>query len=303
MQIINGSTKWVLEGKSAVAIGKFDGIHKGHLALLSHIIKQKEYGMKAVVFTFDSPASVFFGKEGEKELTTLPEKRKFFEKLGVDVLIEFPLNKETAAILAKEFVRDILAGQINAGYIAAGTDLSFGYKGEGNSKLLNEMADEFGYRVQIIDKLLYGTREISSTYVREEVESGRMENVQALLGRPYSITGRVEEGKKLGRRLGMPTVNLYPPKEKLLPPKGVYYSRTICKGREYRSITNIGFKPTVNDTSQISVESYLYDYEGDLYGEEIETKLFAFKRPEMKFEDVEALKKQMMLDVEDGKNY
>ena len=165
------------------------------------------------------------------------------------------------------------------------------------------MADEFGYRVQIIDKLLYGTREISSTYVREEVESGRMENVQALLGRPYSITGRVEEGKKLGRRLGMPTVNLYPPKEKLLPPKGVYYSRTICKGREYRSITNIGFKPTVNDTSQISVESYLYDYEGDLYGEEIETKLFAFKRPEMKFEDVEALKKQMMLDVEDGKNY
>ncbi len=303
MQIINGSTKWVLEGKSAVAIGKFDGIHKGHLALLSHIIEQKEYGMQAVVFTFDPPASVYFGKEGEKELTTLPEKRSFFEKLGVDVLIEFPLNKGTAAISAKEFVRDILAGQINAAYIAAGTDLSFGYKGEGNSKLLREMAEEFGYRVQIIDKLLYGTREISSTYVREEVEAGHMETVQALLGRPYSITGRVEEGKKLGRRLGMPTVNLYPPEEKLLPPKGVYYSRTICKGREYRSITNIGFKPTVNDTPQISVESYLYDYEGDLYGEEIETRLFAFKRPEMKFENVDELKKQMMLDVEDGKNY
>ncbi len=303
MQIISGSTKWVLEGKSAVAIGKFDGIHKGHMALLSHIIEQKEYGMKAVVFTFDPPASVFFGKEGEKELTTLPEKRSFFEKLGVDVLIEFPLNKETASILAKDFAREILAGQIKAAYIAAGTDLSFGYKGKGDSKLLKEMAEELGYRVQIIDKLLYGAREISSTYVREEVEAGRMETVQALLGRPYSITGRVEEGKKLGRRLGMPTVNLYPPEEKLLPPKGVYYSRTICKGKEYRSITNIGFKPTVNDTPQVSVESYLYDYEGDMYGEEIETRLFAFKRPEMKFEDVEALKKQMMIDVEDGKNY
>lgn len=303
MQVIKGSTKWVLEGKSAVAIGKFDGIHRGHQALLSYIIKQKEYGMKAVVFTFDPPAAVFFGKEGEKELTTLVEKRKYFAQLGVDVLIEFPLNKKTAAISAEDFVKEILAGQIKAAYIAAGTDLSFGYQGFGNSKLLKKMSSEFGYQVQIIDKLLYGGREISSTYVREEVEAGHMEKVQALLGRPYSITGKVEEGKKLGRRLGMPTVNLYPPEEKLLPPKGVYYSRTICKGREYRSITNIGLKPTVNDTSQISVESYLYDYEGDLYGEEIVTRLFAFKRPEMKFENVDALKKQMMIDVDEGKNY
>ncbi len=300
MQIIKGSTRWMLEEKSAVAIGKFDGIHKGHQALLTHILKQKESGMRAVVFTFDPPASVFFGKEGDKELTTLVEKRKFFQQLGVDVLIEFPINHETAGMLAEDFVKEILAKQIKTAYIAAGTDLSFGYKGLGDSSLLKQMSKQFGYQVQIIDKLFYKEREISSTYVREEVEEGHMESVRALLGRPYSISGTVEEGKKLGRRLGMPTVNLYPLKEKLLPPKGVYYSQTIVQGKPYRSITNIGQKPTVNDTSAISVESYLYDYSGDLYGEEIETQLFAFKRPEIKFESVEALKAQMMTDIREG---
>ena len=301
MQIIEGKTAWKLDGKSAVAIGKFDGIHKGHQTLLSHILEQKEKGMKAVIFTFDPPASVFFGKGGEKELTTLTEKRAFFEGLGIDTLVEFPLNKETAAIPAEAFVRDILEGQMNAAYIAAGSDLSFGYKGSGNSALLEEMAGEFGYQVEIIDKLLYGDREISSTYVREAVETGDMQTAQALLGRPYSISGVVETGKKLGRRLGMPTVNLYPPEEKLLPPKGVYYSVILCQGKQYRGITNIGQKPTVNDTPAISVESYLYDYSGDLYGEKITVQLLKFKRPEMKFDSVEALKAQMEKDVEDGR--
>ncbi len=303
MQIISGSTAFVLEGKSAVAIGKFDGIHRGHLALLNHILEQKKQGMQAVVFTFDPPATVFFGKEGEKELTTLTEKRRFFELLGIDVLIEFPLNKETAAIEAEVFVKEILVSRIKAAYIAAGTDLSFGYKGLGNSKLLLSLAEESGYRVEIIDKLFFGDREISSTYVREETLLGHMETVRELLGRPYSITGKVQEGKKLGRTLGMPTVNLYPPEGKLLPKNGVYYSETHWKGTKYKSITNIGLKPTVNDEPIISVESYLYDFTGDLYGEEIETFLLAFKRPEMKFDSVADLKARMLTDVEEGRNW
>lgn len=303
MQIIEGRTKWKLEGKSAVAIGKFDGIHIGHQVLLLHIMEQKKKGMSAVVFTFNPPASAFFGKAGEKELTTLAEKRKFFEQMGVDVLIEFPLNRETAAIPAEQFVREILVGQMNTNYIAAGTDLSFGYQGRGNSELLKSMSAEFGYQVELIHKIFYEEREISSTYVREEVEVGHMEVVRALLGHNYSITGTVEEGKKLGRKLGMPTVNLYPPQGKLLPPNGVYYSDTICQGKKYHSITNIGKKPTVNHTEQISVESFLYGFTGDLYGEEVVTELLSFRRPEMKFESIEDLKRQMEEDVAAGEQF
>lgn len=301
MQIIRCQSDWKLKEKSAVAIGKFDGIHKGHRVLLSHILKQKERGMRSVVFTFDPPASVFFGKAGEGELTLLSEKRKIFEKLGVEILIEFPFNRQTAAIPAEDFVKEILIGQMNAGYIVAGTDLSFGAGGRGNSALLNRMAKEFGFEVQIIDKIYYGNREISSSYVREEVVKGNMDTVSLLLGRDYTITGVVENGKRLGRKLGMPTLNLYPPKDKLLPPNGVYYS-VVNHGRDsYKGITNVGLKPTVNDMPVIGVETYLYDFEGDLYGEEITVSLMAFKRTEKKFENVDALKNQMKKDMEEGR--
>lgn len=300
MQIIKGTTKWKLQERSAVAIGKFDGIHRGHEKLLSHIVKQKEEGRIAVVFTFDPPAFVFFGKAGEKELTTLSEKRKYFEALGIDVLIEFPLNRETAAISAEAFVKEILVEQMNAAYIAAGSDLSFGHKGSGSSALLKALAKQFDYEVEIIDKIYFGKREISSTYVREEVEKGNMETAERLLGRPYSIMGTVEEGKKLGRKLGMPTVNIYPQKEKLLPKMGVYYSVVSCEGVRYAAITNIGRKPTVNDTEAVNVESYLYRFDGNLYGKEIVVELLSFKRPEQKFDNVEQLKAQMEEDIRDG---
>lgn len=303
MQIIESTEEFQIEGRNAIAIGKFDGIHKGHTELLKHILKQKENGMKAVVFTFNPPASVYFGKSGEKELTPLLEKRRYFQNLGIDVLVEFPLNRHTAATPAKEFIERILAGQMNAAYIAAGTDLSFGDKGMGNKDLLQEFAAKFNYQVQIIDKITCDDREISSSYVREEVEKGNMEKAAELLGRNYTVTGVVETGKKLGRRLGMPTLNLYPPEDKLLPPNGVYYSYVSCKGKRYNSITNIGQKPTVNDMPVVSLESYLYGYAGDMYGEEIVTELIHFRRPEMKFRNVEELKCQMEADVEAGRKY
>lgn len=303
MQIIQGTTKFRFAEKSAVAIGKFDGIHKGHIALLDHVLKQKEKGLLAAVFTFDPPASVFFGKAGEKELSTKMEKRKVFELLGIDVLIEFPLNRETASIPPAVFIKQILAGQMQAAFIAAGNDLSFGAGGTGDKDLLEASAAELGYQVQLIDKVMDQEKEISSTLVREEVEKGNMETAARLLGRNYSITGIVEEGRKLGRQLGMPTLNLYPPEDKLLPPRGVYYSLITCDGLRYRGITNIGYKPTVNDTPSISVETYLYDYKGDMYGKEIITELIHFKRPEQKFQDVDALKAQMQKDIEEGRMF
>ena len=303
MRIIEGKAEFQLESGCAAAIGKFDGIHRGHLSLLSHILEQRNRGSAGVVFTFDPPASVYFGKGGKGELTTREEKRRFFAELGIDVLIEFPLNKQTAATPADVFVQRILAGQMRAAFIAAGEDLSFGRGGEGDRRLLEKLAPGYGFEVQIIPKVLYEGREISSSLVREAVERGEMERARRLLGRNYSISGKVEPGRKLGRRLGMPTLNLYPPEDKLLPPRGVYYSRVRFPGGSCEGITNIGQKPTVNDTPAVSVETYLYGYEGDLYGEEIVTKLLHFRRPERKFRDVEELKRQMEADILAGKKY
>jgi len=301
MQIISGCTDFKLTGKSAVAVGKFDGIHIGHKVLLLHLMEQKQKGYRAVVFTFDPPANQFFGKGDEKELTPLLEKRKLFEMLGVDVLVEFPLNKETASIPAEDFIRKVLKEQMNVAYIAAGTDLSFGAGGKGNGELLAAMAEELQYEVEIIHKILYEDREISSSYVREVVEKGDMETAIRLLGEPYRINGVVESGKRLGRTLGMPTLNLYPDKNKLLPPAGVYYSQVLWKGKCYPSITNIGCKPTVSEVPVVGAETYLYDFRGDLYGEEITVTLLKYKRPERKFENVEALKMQMQCDLSEGR--
>lgn len=301
MQIIQGTTEFEIEGKSAVSIGKFDGIHLGHQKLLKKVLEQKEQGYKAVVFTFDPLPSALFGKTGEGELMTKQEKRVTFEEAGIDVLVEFPMSKETAAILPEDFVTDILVNRLGAGYIVAGTDVSFGAAGAGNHMLLNAMSKRLGYEVRIIDKVCFNGREVSSTYIREEVAAGRMENVTQLLGAPYSISGEVVHGNRLGRTLGMPTVNLLPLKSKLLPPNGVYYSKVLLGKELYLGITNIGYKPTVSEENQLGVETYIYDFDEEIYGENITVSLISFKRPEMRFDGKDALKKQMLKDIAEGK--
>ena len=237
------------------------------------------------------------------ELTTKREKRKIFEELGIDVLIEFPLTYASAAMPAERFIEVVLAGQMKAAYIAAGTDLSFGKEGKGDTALLQKYAEKYGYQTEIIEKVCLNGTEISSSYVREVVKAGDMEKAEMLIGEAYSISGVVAHGKKLGRRLGMPTVNLLPEKEKLLPPYGVYFSEVVFGEHIYKGITNIGCKPTVNDEKQAGVETYLYDFAQDIYGKEITVRLFSFHRPEKKFESVEDLKKQMAADIARGRYY
>lgn len=303
MQFITGRTHFKLGEKSAVAIGKFDGIHRGHKRLLQEILACKAQGLLAVVFTFDPPASSFFAGKQIRELTTREEKRRRFAKMGVDVLIEFPLNYETAAIKPEQFIKEVLVENMNMRFIAAGTDLSFGAKGAGNAALLQSFAERYGYRVDIIDKITENGREISSTYLREEVEKGSMEAAATLLGEPYRITGEVVHGKKLGRTIGMPTVNLLPEQQKLLPPNGVYYSMVNFGGRLLNGITNIGYKPTVSEERRIGVETYLYDFEEEIYGQEVEVSLLHYKRPEIRFDGVEALKAQMQQDIREGRSF
>lgn len=302
MQIIERTTEFQLSGRSAVAVGKFDGVHIGHRKLIDKIIEQKANGLVATVFTFDTSAAAFFGGE-EKELTTLEEKRHIFRELGVDILIEFPLNRETAATEPEEFVSRYLAAQMQAAYICAGPDLSFGRNGEGNYALLEQYAGRYGYRTELIDKVTVDGEEVSSTRVREAVREGKMEDAACMLGTPYSVSGVVEHGRRLGRTIGMPTANLIPDKDKLLPPYGVYYSRVTVDGILYRGISNVGCKPTVNTENTANVETYLYDFDGDLYGRDIVVSLLAFRRPEMRFDSVEHLKEQMEADLAAGRDY
>lgn len=302
MQIIERTTEFQLSGRSAVAVGKFDGVHIGHRKLIDKIIEQKANGLVATVFTFDTSAAAFFGGE-EKELTTVEEKRHIFRELGVDILIEFPLNRETAATEPEEFVSRYLAAQMQAAYICAGPDLSFGRNGEGNYALLEQYAGRYGYRTELIDKVTVDGEEVSSTRVREAVREGKMEDAACMLGIPYSVSGVVEHGRRLGRTIGMPTANLIPDKDKLLPPYGVYYSRVAVDGILYRGISNVGCKPTVNTENTANVETYLYDFDGDLYGRDIVVSLLAFRRPEMRFDSVEHLKGQMEADLAAGRDY
>ena len=300
MEIIRSIEELNIEGKTAIALGKFDGIHIGHVKLLNEILKKKAQGYKALVFTFDTSATSFFTGKSIKEVTTIEEKEYIFEKMGVDILFEYPLNSKTASISPEDFIFRILVEKLKMQYIVAGSDVSFGSKGAGDAKLLAQMAKVYGYELEIIDKLLYEGREVSSTFVREEIEKGNMRLVSKLLGHPYYFAGIVSKGKQLGRTIGMPTMNQYPDEKKILPPYGVYYSRVCCQNKWYNSITNIGMRPTVSNENHISVETYLYDFDGDMYGENIVTQVLEFKRPEMKFNGLEELKAQMAKDIEEG---
>lgn len=303
MQIIQQTTEFYIEQKTAVALGKFDGIHRGHQKLLEKILEQKKEGLKAVVFTFEPSPTAFFQKCKSRELSTKQEKEAVFEKMGIDILIEFPLNEQTAAMDAQDFVKEILVKRMNAGYVAAGTDLSFGYRGAGNAKLLTELSQNHGFRVEIIEKVCYEGREISSSYIREEIEKGEMETATALIGSPYTIAGVVKHGNRIGRTLGFPTVNLLPEEEKLLPPCGVYFSKVLIDKEVYKGVTNIGYKPTVSKEMQLGVETFIYDFEQDIYGKEIQVVLEHFRRPERKFDSLEQLKMQVDEDKEAGKQY
>lgn len=303
MQIISGTCEFHLNGPTAVVIGKFDGLHRGHRLLIDQILKAKKDGMQAVVFTFDPSPAAFFSKKTIKGLTTKEEKRRFFRQLEVDVLIEFPMNEKTAATPPVEFITEILQKKLHAALVVAGTDLSFGDRGQGNCELLKRYAVSCGYEVRVMDKVYDSGEEISSTRVRSAVEKGRMEEAQRLLGAPYAVMGPVVHGRRIGRTLGFPTVNQLPPEDKLLPPNGVYISEVECCHGVFRGLTNVGTKPTVEKGANppMGVETYMYDFGADIYDTFITVRLLHFCRPEQKFENLEALKKQLDHDIEAGR--
>lgn len=297
MRYIKGVTDFALEKASAVTLGKFDGVHIGHQKLISIVEEEaKRQNLLAAAFTFDRiPLSICPQKQ-QHFITTNSERRQIMEELGLDVEIEYPFTEELMNTEPEKFIQNIIVDRLRARFVVVGTDYRFGKGRAGDAKMLVEKGPEYGFNAIVVEKERYQDREISSTYIREELILGHMETVNVLLGRPYAVRGVVCPGNQLGRQLLIPTMNIYPQESKLLPPNGVYASVTVMDGRSYYGVTNLGVKPTVNDKPGINVETHLFDFEGDVYGQQIEVKLLHFLRPEMKFESVEALKKQMESD-------
>lgn len=303
MEYIKGTTAFKIEEPTVLSLGKFDGLHRGHELLMDYVFKKQKEGLKAVIFTFDIPPRKSVEQIQAQVLTTNEEKERIFESIGIDYLIECPFTEEIMCMEAEAFI-EMIVRRLNVKCLVVGTDFHFGHNRRGDYKMLQEYAGKYGYEVEVVDKMQEDGRDISSTFVREQVMAGNMEKANRLLGYQYFAEGEILHGNKMGRAvLGIPTINLVPKAEKLLPPFGVYISVTEWQGRSYPGISNIGCKPTIKGQNPVGIETHLFDFDEDVYGTEVKVSFIRKIREEKKFETLEALKTQMLQDIEAGKKY
>lgn len=287
-----------INSEVAVALGKFDGLHRGHRTLIEQLsLAKSQRGLLCVVFAFvKSPKETLEGEDMKYILTTA-EKRLFMEQNGVDILVECPIKKEILSMEPEDFIEKILKDKLNVKEIICGSDFRFGHNRRGNVEFLREHEHIYNYRTIIVDKLKYDERDISSTYIREEIAKGNISLVNELLGYPYTVMGVVRHGKQLGRTIGFPTVNIVSEADKMLPPNGVYLTVAVIDGKEYPAITNIGTRPTVDNSGNTTIETHLFDVSIDMYGRPLELRFLRFIRPEKKFENIDKLKEAIRDDI------
>ena len=266
MNYIWNTTDFHLQN-TAVSLGKFDGFHVGHRLLIEYVTSLKEKGYQAVTFSFfQHPGNYVSNDTSRKLIYTEAEKVKRAEELGSDYLISYPFNEEVMHMEPEEFVRSVLVERLDAKVVVVGKDYHFGRNREGNVAVLEELSRKYGFQVLAFDKVVLDGVEVSSTRIRQELMNGNMEKANEMLGAPYSITGEVVYGNQIGRTLGMPTANIVPAKEKLVPPNGVYASRIHIDDSCYYGITNIGYKPTVGGEHEKGVETFIFDFSEIIYG-------------------------------------
>ena len=304
---ITSSTANVLK-PTAIALGNFDGIHRGHQQVLQPILTSNEDASNenhATVVTFDPHPRQFFTGHSRKLLTPVSEKVKQLEHLGVEQLVLLPFNRELAALSPQEFVEKILVEQLQARLISVGEDFRFGRERLGSAANLKAIAAQWGISVYVTSlhtcRSSGETVRISSSLIRHALEQGDISTATQMLGRTYTLTGTVVAGQKLGRTIGFPTANLQLPPEKFLPRYGVYCVQVSSANRPLTSpsvgVMNLGCRPTVSGTAP-TVEVHVLDWSGDLYGQTLTVSLEQFLRPEQKFDSLEALKAQIAQDCE-----
>lgn len=295
-----------------VTLGKFDGNHIGHQLLFETAVNKKEEGDSVVIFTFSVPPAKVVGKEEKHTLRTIQthgERILQDYPNGVDYVVEFPFNEETRSMSPEEFVKAILVDKLGVKTIVVGEDFRFGKDRAGSVVTLQEMGKEYGFEVIALKKVTYQVKdkeeaqEVSSTLIKEEIQKGNMEDVCAMLGCPFAVTGEVMHGKHYGRTIGFPTINLSVPEDKIMPPNGVYATKVCFDGRTLPSITNVGVRPTFDDGEQRTVETNIFDFNEDIYGKIVRVDFYKFIRPERKFASGQDLMEEIQRNVVEVKAY
>ena len=294
-----------LKNKTCVSIGKFDGVHLGHEALLEELVLTAELReTQSVVFTFTpDPEDFFTGKE-LLHLNTRGEIISQMDEIGVDILVNAPFNKAFADMEAEEFVKNILIKNLKADCIVCGSDVSFGKDKKGNADLLRKLSKELGFEAEIVEKVEYKDRPISSSRIKEALECGEVEDANQMLGYDYYHYGPVVKGQGLGHKFNIPTVNINPVKGRIIPKHGVYFTIVeVDEKSEYHAVTNVGVRPTVSDENNVNIESHLIDCpaDTDFYGKRIRVYFLKYSRGEMKFDSTSHLFKQIENDITEAK--
>ena len=289
---------------SVVALGNFDGVHKGHQELIKAAVDlAKKKGISSVVFTFSNhPMNVLAGKTVVKNIMDINEKAQVIENLSVDYMVNVQFNDFIRKSEPEYFVKRFLIKNLKMQHAVCGFNYNFGYKAEGTSELLKKMGEELGFGVTIIPELQVLGSTVSSTRIRKLISEGNMKEYNDCTGRLYRIEGKVIEGQKLGRKMGFPTVNLNLLDEYALPLNGVYITKTYVNNIEYKSVTNVGVKPTVG-IFQKNAETHIFDFSGDLYGQIVKIEFIDMLRPEKKFDNFNDLTAQIEKDCLDAKAY
>ena len=298
MQIITSLDEIKLTKPSAVAIGKFDGIHLGHRQLLGEIVARKQKGYQSVVFTFNPSPNVLFSKVREKELTSTEEKRRLFESLGIDILVEFPLTYDTAATSKDVFIDEILVKKYGATALCCGFNYRFGKAAKGDVAILKQLCAEREIKLTVCDEVDFEGTPVSSTRIRDSIKNGDIIKANKMLGRYFSYDFQVVYGDARGRTLGSPTINQFFSENFAVAEYGVYASFTIVNGKKYISVTNIGVRPTIEGVSEKRSETNIVGFDGDLYGQNIEVFLVEKLRGEMAFKSLDELSARISADRE-----
>ena len=311
MQIINSLDQLNTDKKTSVALGNFDGIHIGHREIFRAALEAaKEQDLSSLCFTFSNHPFNFILRRDDSDpdavklICTEEEKIALIEEMGFDILVNVPFDEHIMTMQAHDFFEGIVRNKLNAGFVSVGFNYTYGARAMGRPDTLRMECRDAGIGLSVHDAVIVEGEVVSSTLIREMIATGNMEMTARLLGRPYSFTGNVKHGKRLGSRMGIPTINIPAPARQMLPPNGVYFSRIIIDGVTYNSVSNIGVNPTVNgDSKRKTIETNIFDFDDEAYGKEVTVCFDHFSRGERKFRDKEELFAQIARDCENALNY
>lgn len=289
--------------KVCLAIGVFDGVHLGHQQIIRQTVNDaRQHDGIALVVTFDRhPNAIVAPDRVPPQIFSRPQKLRAIEELGADALLEIPFDQAFSEKSGEQFIRELKQALGSIFSVCVGADFVFGHKRSGNVALLQKLGIELNFKVHGHAAVELDGELVSSTRIREAIRAGALDDASQMLGRPYALDGRVLEGDRIGRKLGFPTANLEVT-HLILPPHGVYAGRTEVDGKMYRAALNIGVRPTVASAPQLRVEAHLLDFDGELYGKELEVEVGDKLRDEKKFNSPDELREQIRRDVEAVRN-